>query len=342
MNPKPNENKTENQLEKYRIPEPGLVPGNEYKCAACPGNVTIHGVSEKFWDPYPRHRFQLCPKCFEQLYVRGTPEGLAAVEEWFPQAVPLAYRSAEFNTLQVCGAWGSDLASARDKASQWARDVTSGQSKWLYLYSEPGPHGTGCGNGKTFLLWSAFKYVCRRMARLVNYPDTGSVSLPCAVVDIRQLVFDFKSRRATCEPGTIPAFQYPPFANGTQMYPFDEYIAQLARAPYLFVDDLGTGEIRGMLAETYERLLDLRSKAGGSTMFTSNYSPAGLHDRLGARAASRAFRCDCAIVSLRAPDYHMSRNLRGSASNGAQGASRPKATGACARKEAKMQNTSTP
>lgn len=276
--------------------------GADHDCLACGEKYERDSQSDD--GEYPRGDFQLCNRCFVRLYVMATPEGIQAVQKMLRGIVPPAYQRAEFNTMDVSKPGGRQVAAARDAVASWAQGLVSGSTRSLYLYSKPGSHGSGCGNGKTYLAWAAFKFVARRIARLDSYPDTQSgVVLPCRFLDVRQLVNEFRRKLKDCCDDQIPEFRYPDHSNCFRCYSFDQYLSILAGCPMLILDDLGQGDLRGMVGETYERLLDQRFQLCRPTLFTSNYSPAGLHDRMGNRLASRVFRGDCTVVDLRAPDY---------------------------------------
>ena len=174
----------------------------------------------------------------------------------------------------------------------------------MYLYSEPGDYGAGNGNGKTHLMWCAFKYIARRTALFMDsdYLDADP-RFTCRVVDVPRLVGDFKNRLAKCKDGDVPAYHVPDDRRSFWSETFDGYRDYLAREPIIFLDDLGSTPARGMVGETYESIIDMRALCNLPSFYTSNFSPDQLDKRIGARAASRVFRNECKIIQVRAPDY---------------------------------------
>lgn len=297
-------------LERFRVAEP--LKGYRERLCLCCGKAFSLKSSREVDDTgsYPRCRFEVCNSCFVRLYVTTTASGRLSVQTMLDQIVPPMYRQVEFNTLDVSGPGGQQVAAARDAVAAWAKlTAADKQPDSLYLYSEPGSHGSGCGCGKTSLAWAAFKFISRRVAHLDAYPWTDEVMLLCGFLDVRDAVRLFFTKRAQCFAGQVPYFRFPEHSHSCwKEYTFDQYLEQTARLPVLFLDDVGQGQITGMLADTYEVLIDRRCQAGLPTFYTSNYSPSSLHDVMGNRLASRVLRGNCQIVELCAPDYWLTRN----------------------------------
>lgn len=289
-------------LEDYRL----LVPvedGAVTKCLLCP--VSFVMPESYAWEAelqYPRQAFSLCRRCYSGLYFRTTAEGQKEIGALINKDIPNAYHSAEFNSLKCDGAYGVHLGGVRQRVIQWAQDYVAGQKRSLYLFSKPGAHGSGCGNGKTHLLWAAYRYIARNTACYLS-DNADAPYNPCRFVDIEGLITDFKARKAKCGYDEIPSYSIPCGPDAFRSGSFDEYREYLAGRRLLFIDDIGKGYPKGMLLETIEYIVDQRASRGLPTCYTSNYSVDDLGSRLDGRIASRILRNGCDVVEIRAPDY---------------------------------------
>lgn len=295
-------------LEDFRL-SASIEEGALTQCQSCSASFVM--PEAYVWEaerPYPRQVFPLCRRCYSGLYFRTTAEGQQEIGTLISRDIPAAYRSAEFNTLDCTGQYGAHLSGVRQHVIQWAQDYVAGQKRSLYLFSKPGAHGSGCGNGKTHLLWAAYRYIARNTA---CYPTEGAsdIYLGCQFLDIERLVGEFKARKAKCGYDETPSYSIPCGPDVLRSGSFDEYRDYLAGRRILFIDDIGKGFPKGMLLETIEYLVDQRAGRGLPTFYTSNYSVDDLDNRLGARIASRILRNGCDVVQVRAPDYGRSRGI---------------------------------
>jgi len=293
-------------LDDFRLSVP-IEDGVGTKCQRCP--VSFFMPEFYSWEAefkYPRQVFPLCRRCYSYLYFRTTVEGQQEINELISRDIPKAYRTAEFNTLECSGGYGVHLSDVRQQVIRWAQDYVAGQKRSLYLFSKPGAYGSGCGNGKTHLLWAAYRYISRNTAHYVD-EDADNPYIPCLFLDIEELVRDFKARNAKCDRDETPSYSIPCGTNAFRSGSFDEYRDYLAGRRLLFIDDIGKGFPKGMLLETIEYIIDHRASNGLPTFYTSNYSLGDLDQRLGPRLASRILRNGCDVVEIRAPDYYRCR-----------------------------------
>ena len=298
-------------LDAYRSGIP-MDPWQTYRCRLCSREFVVgHSSLECSAQVYPRLNLQLCHRCFIRCVYAGTLEGRAKVEALLARTVPAQYQTAEFGTYRTTGSYASHLASVRSTVLGWARSTVQGGNENLYLYSQPGHHGTGSGNGKSHLAWASFKYVARRTCDdEYPYQPLECPLLACVFTDVRQLVQDFRAQLHSCEPGWRPSYRIPNEGGGAKLVSFDEYRTYLGGIPVLFLDDVGQGECRGLLADTYDVILDLRASNRKPTFLTSNFDLDSLDGRIGSRAASRVVRTGCQVIEVRAPDYARAHRVR--------------------------------
>ena len=288
-------------LSEYRSQGP-LALDSDASCLRCSRQYRVlEPECENPFSPRCRNDYQLCGACYAHVYFTGTPEGRAAVEKELDSLIPRKYASTEFNTLQCVGADARHLAEVLRTIIGWATDVAGGSRDSLYLYSKPGRHGTGCGNGKTHLLWSAFKYFARRTAQYYDdYDLDGRPRFGCRSVDVPWQVGDFMKRLNKCAYGEKPVYSMPDDGSMYRSVSFEQYRSYLAAFPIVFMDDIGSTAAYGLVTETYESLINMRVGLNLPTFYTSNYSPDTLGSRLGERVASRIFRTEIQIVEVRA------------------------------------------
>ena len=291
-------------LDIFRLKVP-VQGGAVTKCLLCP--VSFAMPESYAWEAdarYARQSFQLCRRCYSNLYFRSTDEGSQEIVALIDRNTPSIYRKAEFKTFDCTGQYGVHLGGVRRRVIQWAMEYANGQNqkRSLYLFSKGGQYGSGCGNGKTHLLWAAYRYIARNTSLYLT-EDANEIYIRCQVLDIEELVSDFKARKAKCSYDETPSYSIPCGPDSFRLGSFDKYREYLAGRMLLFIDDLGKGYPKGMLVETIEYLVDQRANRGLPTFFTSNYSIDDLDKRLSPRIASRILRNGCDVVELRAPDY---------------------------------------
>ena len=83
-------------------------------------------------------------------------------------------------------------------------------------------------------------------------------------------------------------------------------IDKLAKTPVLILDDLGAEKASEWVAETMYILIDDRYGNMKPTVFTSNYSPSELADRLGDRIVSRIMEM-CRVIEIKTSDKRKDR-----------------------------------
>lgn len=120
-------------------------------------------------------------------------------------------------------------------------------------------------------------------------------------------------RRADADGGR-PNYNYKDWNGVGRSGYFDDYLANLASAPVLFVDDIGQGRYTDrnnnatVAGTTFETIVNARALNMLPTLYTSNFHPAELGQQTGSRAASRIFRGQCVTVAVQAPDYAMGQS----------------------------------
>jgi DNA replication protein DnaC len=80
----------------------------------------------------------------------------------------------------------------------------------------------------------------------------------------------------------------------------------LTKIPVLILDDLGAEKASEWVAETLYILIDDRYGNMKPTVFTSNYSPSELAERLGDRIVSRIMEM-CRIIEIKTSDKRKER-----------------------------------
>ncbi len=272
---------------------------------------------------HPRQWYGLCDRHYMNLFYAVDPRGRQAVEAKLQRLVPRLYHAAEFNTFKVMGPCRDHLAEVRGSVFGWAQDVvmgwapavvTSGAGS-IYVYGSPTRSYTGNGCGKTHLAWSAFKHIARWTANYSVSEPAANPFLACVFIDIQDIATDFLKRRAEARGDPI-YYRYYNWDGVRQQNSFDDYLAHLASAPVLFVDDIGQGRYTDrndnatVAGTTFETIVDARAQNMLPTLYTSNFHPAELGQQTGSRAASRIFRGQCVTVAVQAPDYAMAQNAQ--------------------------------
>jgi hypothetical protein len=292
-------------VERARPVKP-MVVGEWYSCQWCnerfqfgytrsgkptdPDEVLLPGVS--------RSNFQLCFRCLKELLLRGTTEGCQALDRAIRRKLPSGCENADFNRFGCYAPYSAHLKAVLQKVLVWTRQACDGDDPGhLYLYSIPGPHGPGNGNGKTLLAASSFLYIARRRAVLGK--DLGDIRFSdCQFLSVEQLADELFAKRRRGGKGTFTSLD-----SGKEIS-FDEYVAEIGERQVLFLDDIGCRVATSMLKEVYAKIFDARIDSNLPVFVTSNYAPDELADRIGGRAASRFFRnTPPSIVEVRAPDY---------------------------------------
>lgn len=292
-------------------------------CFLCRARFSVgQSLGWKGIGPSTRADYGLCPRHYISAYYAVDPDGLEAVEDALRQRLPPQYRDAEFNTFNASGQCGGHLASVRKSLVDWAGEIvkdwwtTAGRSNAgsVYLYANESSRYTGNGCGKTHLAYSAFKYIARRTVtgNMAGDPTETPV-FRCAFIDIQSEVAEFRRRKQENGSETV-WYNFDLWNGGRKSGTFDDYLANLAEAPVLFIDDIGTGRYfdrndnPSLAATTFETIVDARAASGLPTLYTSNFGPNELGGRVGTRAASRAFRAGCNVIRMQAPDYGMEQS----------------------------------
>jgi DNA replication protein DnaC len=86
----------------------------------------------------------------------------------------------------------------------------------------------------------------------------------------------------------------------------EQIIERLTKIPVLILDDLGAEKASEWVAETLYILIDDRYGNMKPTVFTSNYSPSELAERLGDRIVSRIMEM-CRIIEIKTSDKRKER-----------------------------------
>jgi len=91
-----------------------------------------------------------------------------------------------------------------------------------------------------------------------------------------------------------------------QGYENEQIIERLSKTPILILDDLGAEKASEWVAETLYILIDDRYGNMKPTVFTSNYSPSELAERLGDRIVSRIMEM-CRVIEIKTSDKRKDR-----------------------------------
>jgi len=281
-------------------------------CTCCGRALTPENAAAKLYEYARLLRLGLCSRCYRRLLLQGTVEGRRSVEMLLWQSVPMRYR---FTDLSGFMCFSDHLAEVYNKVVRWCQAAIRGEPVGsLYLFSEPGDWGTGCGNGKSMLLWSAYKRLVRFTSMVDPFAAAGPIAAlgPGSIVahalacDMSTELFD-RFIAAGCDVHQALTRKFQPLMLGENVpavHSIDDFVEKLvAPLPFLFLDDIGRDRPGGMAAGLYEKLLDIRASSNLPTFVTSNYGRARLGQRIGDRAVSRLLRTDCTEIEVRAPDF---------------------------------------
>ena len=274
----------------------------------------------------PRKWYGLCCSHYVSSFFAADPGGRASAEALIQKRLLPLYRGAEFNTFKAAGKLAAHLGGVREDVVGWAKAVAAGWGRAagggnnagsLYLYADRTRSHTGNGCGKTHLACSAFKYIARRTmaADMLIDPTDGDPVITCAFIDIQNIVAEFWKLKAKAGQGEEVSYGFSTWNGQNRFGDFNAYLANLAKAPFLFVDDIGRGNHTNrngepnLAATTAETITDLRASSMLPTLYTSNFAPDELGRRIGTRAASRVFRSGCSVIRIEAPDYAMAQSL---------------------------------
>jgi hypothetical protein len=311
-------------IDSYRLDEPLVETGQSGQKAVCRICGTHFNVGASLgWNQdgtFARKWYALCNRHYISAYFHSDPEGRKAVEAALGRLVPPLYRDAEFNTFKAKGACGSHLADVRDAVVGWAKAVVQGRQRHgssagagnLYVSGSRSGSYTGNGCGKTHLAYAAFKYVARRTVTSNSAcdPTAEKPVLTCDIIDIQNVVAEFRSKLADSN-GEPVWYNFVKWDGKCASTGYDDYVRHVAATPVLIIDDVGQGRHAdrdgepGLAGTTIDTIADARAANGLPTLYTSNYTPAELGDRVGTRAASRIFRGGCKQIRVEAPDYGM-------------------------------------
>jgi hypothetical protein len=193
-------------IERYR-----MVAGerDEWLCMECGRTFFLSDSERDSVTGLDHGTFRLCSRCLIRWELKHTHKGRKLVEFNLGRKILPAYDSAEFNNFDTTGAYSQSLAAARNAAIGWSQQVVQADCKTsFYLYSSSGSHGSGCGNGKTRLLWSSFKYVARRMPAIIGgVMLSPKVDFECCVINPHDLVSNFLSELGKGENGQKPKYR---------------------------------------------------------------------------------------------------------------------------------------
>jgi predicted ATPase len=222
------------------------------------------------------------------------------------------YQRVEFASFQP---YTQHLMDVRDTVLAWAKSAAKSTACGsVYLYSEPGPHGPGNGNGKTMLMTVAFKYVARRRA-MFYWPEQAAepsvwsreqINLGAFILDLKRDVIDrYRRSYQSDAPVNLAYFDGLLAAHAITGISVDELVVKyLGRVPILFIDDVGRGVKQGTMgAQLYEDLFNERANNNRPTFITTNYAPDNLTELLGSRSVSRILRNQCTVIQVRAADF---------------------------------------
>ena len=260
-----------------------------------------------------RLRLGVCDCCYRQLVLLGTADGRRSVEDLLRSIVPPLYRSAELRDFR---AYNLHLVSVYNAVAEWCRSaLESGRPSSFFLYSENDGTRSGCGNGKSMLLWTAFKHIVRWGSELKPLFARGMLSGIDSQA-VQPLAFACDLQADLCTPylnakkdgGAMDLHKFESLYLGHPNPPdvstVDAVVLRLiGKVPVLFLDDVGHDHPDSMATGLYQKLLDLRATQNRPTFITSNFSPEHLAKRIGDRAASRLWRTDCKVVEVQAPDF---------------------------------------
>jgi len=287
-----------------------FVPRSRLQCLRC-------GTREVDMTHWRKMGLGLCLGCSVHVRATATQSGRLAAEELIAGMVPQRYRRFEFGGFVR---YSDELKSTYSRVLDWSRRVSSNETVGsLYLWSGPGDHGTGNGNGKSSLLYSSFKFAARRRVTahrtVVGYDDLGWEN-----TNLRTFAYDFNTaviepfHRALRRDGTkmISMTPFLPVA-GSMVKPIetvDDLVGGIiGKTSVLYLDDVGARVSGRMAAQLYELLFDTRAAESLPTFVTSNYSPDALGGIIGTRAVSRLLRTNCEVIEVRAPDFSTVRHL---------------------------------
>ena len=316
-------------MSRYRLQVP-LTETADYmggsskpKCMICGKSFCVgRSLDWKGSGHYPRKWYGLCTRHYISAFFAGATLNRIMAEAAILSKVPLLYRFAEFNTFKARGDRAAHLSVVREAVVDWAQAMVEGWDKVvpgtnagsLYLYAGRTRNYTGNGCGKTHLAYSAFKYIARRTMAENSHacdPTDETPVLTCAIVDIQDIVSGFFKLKAAAE-GEHVWCNFEVWSSKGTRGSFDDYVANLAAAPVLLIDDIGHGSYTGrngepnLAATTAETIIDQRANNRLPTFYTSNYAPDDPGKKIGTRAASRIFRGNCTkVIRVEAPDYAM-------------------------------------
>jgi len=298
-------------IERYRNDTP-LRLYMEADCIQCGSPFMAEPVEVPRGIDIDRLNYPLCFPCFMRLLLTGTVVGQQAVEKDLHRITPPAYHSTEFNKFDVSGPLAQHLIEIRNAVIGWTIQVvaylrrpTATAPGNCLVFSESGPHGTGNGNGKTFLAQAASKYINRRFPRFRNplSPGFEELYMLYPLWDMQKESELFLKSRTVLGPGNSPTYCWPRLDGNVDSFSFDDFYLRYAQEGVMFLDDVGRQPCWPMTAGLYERILDYRAEYKLPTLVTSNFGPDTLGEVIGTRAASRLLRNNCQIIELEAPEY---------------------------------------
>ena len=288
------------------------------QCLRCRRSFIVESSALDGYQEAQRLRLGVCDRCYRQLVLLGTTDGRRSVEELLRSIVPPLYRSAELPDFR---AYNQSLVGAFNAVVKWCQSaLESGRPGSFFLFSESGESRTGCGNGKSMLLWAAFKHLVRWGSELkplfaqgkLCEIDRQAVQPLAFACDLQaDLCTPFLNAKKDCRPMDMGKFEslFLGLPNAPDTGNIDAIVLKLlGRVPVLFLDDVGHDHPDSMATGLYQKLLDLRATQNRPTFMTSNFSPARLAQRIGNRAASRLWRTGCKVVEVQAPDFSAVRD----------------------------------
>lgn len=284
-------------------------------CLRCRASFTC-ATSAMMHYPVARElRLGVCPHCFREVVCTGTIEGRRAVEEYLDCVIPPRYRYFEFSDFDIYSSHIQEVCSA---VNEWCEAVRGNKPIGsLYIYSEPGSWGSGCGNGKSTLLWWALKRIIRFCSRLKPYePCNDLQELDNTSVDPIAFGCDLGADLVTpwidanYKLELVRKTKFELFTLGvpnppTLSTPKDIAVSILGVIPVLFLDDVGQDKPDGIASQLYGTIFDVRANQQRPMFITSNFSVAALGKRIGDRAVSRLMRTNCKVIEIRAQDYSL-------------------------------------
>lgn len=292
--------------------------GQQHTCFFCQKRFEINpdGSYPEINDD-PRDRYLLCHKHYIAAYLANDTAARLKSESVISEKIPRQYQTAEFTTFRVASYTdGANLKTVRDSVIQWAYDMVAScwtrqkpETSSVYLYADKNNGNTGNGCGKTHLAYAALKHIARRCMAMSKRPDDENKPLPmsnCLFIDIQELAAEFRRKQSD---GERIWYRYTDWNGDYKEEKFDDYVNYVAHAPFLFIDDIGTGRYfktdgdQNVAGTTLERIVDIRANHVLPTFYTSNFAPRKLEDRIGNRTGSRVFRADCKVIRVCAQDY---------------------------------------